>query len=341
MLYKILTRRESGAWREAWDECLNESRYASHYVSPSYLEEVYVRNSDPFAVIAHDGPVVHGVLTGNISGQTLQSGAEYAPQICLRRGTDEIGAGAQLASGLLHHARGRAQRVLLHTWSAMPVLKAHGFSEMNHSVSGTIILDLTLGPETLMKKMSQTRRNQIRQAIRAGVVVSELDLEADFDSYYEIYTDWCDFKGNTPVPRDMQRAALSRQDYRLTLVARHEGRVVGVSIFRFRNKGLVEYAANVSRREDTHLYQNDLLVWRAIEWACARGCFADFSMGGAHYYLTKFGGQLHKTSRYSRDFTIFRRHHANELGRSLARDVYAKLPDPLRKGIKKVITRSG
>jgi hypothetical protein len=40
--------------------------------------------------------------------------------------------------------------------------------------------------------------------------------------------------------------------------ARHDGRVVGVSTFRFRKPGIVEYAANVSRRKETRIRQNDL-----------------------------------------------------------------------------------
>jgi hypothetical protein len=48
-------------------------------------------------------------------------------------------------------------------------------------------------------------------------------------------------------PYEIQRAVFELGGNRLRLVARHNGRVIGVSTFRYRRPGIMEYTANVSR----------------------------------------------------------------------------------------------
>jgi hypothetical protein len=117
--------------------------------------------------------------------------------------------------------------------------------------------------------------------------------------------------------------------------------MLGVSTFRYRKPGLVEYGANVSRREESSKFrQNDLLLWRGIEWAVDQGSFTHFSMAGAHFFLQKFGGAMHVTFRYSRDRTVLRRRDTVERARLAAFRVYKALPPGIQKTAKRVIKRS-
>jgi hypothetical protein len=126
----------------------------------------------------------------------------------------------------------------------------------------------------------------------------------------------------------------------LILVARHDERMVGVSIFGFRKPGLVEYAANVSRREQTKIRPNDLLLWRAIEWSVEHGGFSHFSTGASHAFMQKFGGEVHATYRYSLDRTILRRRDAAERLRAAAMRLYHRLPASVTKRTRKLISHS-
>jgi hypothetical protein len=168
-----------------------------------------------------------------------------------------------------------------------------------------------------------------------------MNIERDFDEYYELYRHWCGFKNTACQPYDVQRSVFAIKGNRLVLVARHDGRMVGVSTFRFRRPGVVEYAANVSRREETKVRQNDLLLWRGIEWSVEQGNFSHFSMAGAHFFLQKFGGQAHATYRYSLDRTWLRRRDTAAALRSTAMRLYHRLPERVRRTAKKLIRRSG
>ena len=103
----------------------------------------------------------------------------------------------------------------------------------------------------------------------------------------------------------------------------------------------MEYTSNASRREDSNLKQNDLLVWRAIEWAVRQRSFRYFSMTGAHYFLQAFGGQQYATLRYSLDLTMFRRRHLRESARDAALAAYNALPQRAKRGLKKMLRITG
>jgi hypothetical protein len=117
--------------------------------------------------------------------------------------------------------------------------------------------------------------------------------------------------------------------------------MVGVSTFRFRRPGLVEYTANVSKREETKLKQNDLLMWRAIEWSAQQKDIRYFSMAAAHTFLQRFGGHQHATYRYSLDLTAFRRRDLAESARTAAVRIYQALPPRAKSGLKKLLRVKG
>lgn len=81
--------------------------------------------------------------------------------------------------------------------------------------------------------------------------------------------------------------------------------------------------------------QNDLLVWRAIEWSSQQKDIRYFSMAGAHTFLQRFGGHQHATYRYSLDLTAFRRRDLAEIGHAIAVRVFKALPQRTGKGLKK------
>jgi hypothetical protein len=81
---------------------------------------------------------------------------------------------------------------------------------------------------------------------------------------------------------------------------------------------LFESAANCSLDEYLHLKPNDLLQWKGIEWACANG-LRRHSLGGAHSFLLRFGGEVVPVVRYRKDRTLLRKHDLREMMEDTAR----------------------
>jgi len=339
--YVIVNSSVSKSLSAAWNACLDSASLATHYTAPEFFNESYFAEKQPFAVLAVQGDTVQGVVTGLFDGNDMRCGDSGSPHICLRRGADPDAVATALASGLRAHASRSTEYISAFSWCELSAFEAAGFRVRSYEPPlCTILLDLSKGTDWLFRQCSETRRNKIRRAIKAGVQVEAMDVSKDFDAYYNLYKHWCGFKRINCQPYDLQRSALASTQNRLALVARHEGQIVGVSTFRFRAPGIVEYAANVSRREETRIRQNDLLLWRGIEWSAQQGSFTHFSMASAHFFLQKFGGQIHPTYRYSLDRTLLRRRDAFERAKSGAARLYRALPGSLKLVAKKVVRRS-
>ena len=340
MEYLVITSAVNASIASAWNDCLDASDFATHYTAPEFFDENYFRARRPFAVLATDAGTILGVATGFFGGSDMICGAPGSPHICVRRGASQEDVGRVLAAGLRAHASSAAKFISAYAWSQIPAFEAAGFRMRMVDVPlCTILLDLSKGADWLFRQLSETRRNKISRAIKAGVEVTEMDFGRDFDEYYDLYRHWCGFKDVTCLPYELQRSVLETRGNRLILVARHHGRLVGVSTFRYRRPGLVEYAANVSRREETKIRQNDLLLWRGIEWSVQQGGFSHFSMAGAHFFLQKFGGDVHTTYGYSLDRTFLRTRDTVAGVRTAAMQLYRRLPDPVKRAARKLLQR--
>src|SRR5262249_11776970 len=84
---------------------------------------------------------------------------------------------------------------------------------------------------------------------------------------------------------------------------RSRGRV-GASIL---PRWVVEHAASSSLQRALHVKPNDLLHWRAIEWACANG-LTKYSLGARSLFLRRFGGEIVPTTGRYLDLSLSRRH---------------------------------
>ena len=335
--FKIIDRYPDPELESAWRDCLANSDEASHYASPELFNEPFFRDRQLFAILAMEGPRIDGVLTGMSGGGRGECGLPVRPQICRRRAADFDRVGEAFVSGIESLDDRRNELLTVFSWERIPAFERHGF-RIRENAPGVLVLDLTVGSEAIFSQFSETRRNEVRRAMRAGVSVAEMSIEADIDGYYAIYKDWCAFKGLPAQPYEMQRSALSLKN-RLVLVAKTENRIIGASIFRFQHGGLMEYAANVSRREETKARQNGLLLWRGIEWGCAQGIRA-LSLGGAHFFLRTFGGQLLPTYRYRLDRSIFRRHDVREGLRTALTGLFRKLPDSIQAYVRRAASKT-
>lgn len=308
-----------------WIDCLAHAHSPAHFASPAFFLEPYFREKRPFAILSLEDDNVTAVLTGLHQADTVLSGLETRVHIALDERHDAERALTRLLRGVEAESRG-ANLVTVYSWknvAPQPFL-ASGFRI--REFMGNPVLDLSLGPETLLKKCNPKRRNNIRFAIKSGVEIAEAETKEEFEAFYAIYAQWCKAKQIFQYSEEIEWEAFqTTRNNRRLLLARYQGQIIAGSFFRFFPGGLVEYSRNSSLPEHLRLKPNDLLVWRAIEWACENG-FTHFSMGGNHRFLREFGGQIVPIVRYRKDRTLFRRHDLAEVTADAVRATLGKIP---------------
>jgi GNAT acetyltransferase-like protein len=282
---------------------LAESDFPTHYTAPEYFRESILYGTNPFAVLSIAGGRVTGVITGIRRSDRVQSGLSNRPQIAFSRHADRSLAMSSLIAGLLHEARS-AKLVDLFLWSDMAGLVDTRFRQRPYN--GVVMLDLAVGPDDLFCKFSQTRRNNIRRATKQGISIDFAQSRNDVSAYYPVYVDWARRRllQITGVEKLQEEFFATRRNREL-LLARYNGEVIAGLALRFFPGGIIEHAGNSSLLSALHLRPNDLLHWRAIEWACAEG-LTKYGLGGTSLFLRKFGGEVMPTTRHRLDRSLLR-----------------------------------
>jgi hypothetical protein len=328
----------------AWRDCLDRVECPAHYNAPEYFRETSLASERRFAVLAMEQGRVAGVLTGGYEGSHVTCGYTSRPQVCVDERRDQCGRESALsafARGLLAEARG-AELVSVYSWHPLAALEVQGFR--CRMAEGTVVLDLTQGPEELFRQLNKKRRNCIRAAQRnTEMEIIEPASQRDIDAFYGVYSAW--YNGSRKkidgekLPAEVFRQRFALSDNFRIFLARLSGQVIAGITLRFFPGGLVEYANNSSLEEHLWMRPNDLLLWRAIEWACAEG-FERFSLGGAHRFLREFGGTLTPIYRYRRDQTRWRQHDLRERIADHGRQTLRTMPKPVEKAVRRILGKA-
>jgi N-acetylglutamate synthase-like GNAT family acetyltransferase len=310
-----------------WREFLRGLDYPAHYDSPEYFREPYWEGKSPFAVLALDNGRIAGVLTGIHTGDHVCCGLPSRPQIYPDPRCDAFGVSKILMDGLLREAN-QAQLITVFSWAerAIPAFQQGGFRVRQQS--GIPMLDLRIGADALFSRFSKNCRRDIRAAFRKGVEVSEVVTEQDLLAYWQVYSAWKKTK-RKKITAESTFAEAERthqlRGNRRRFLARYQGKAIAAAGFRFCPKGLIEYAGNCSVDEFLHLLPNDMLIWKAIQWACDQG-FTRLSLGGSHPFLLKTKGTITPICRYRLDRSVFHRIDLGENLREIARRFANTIP---------------
>lgn len=325
--------------RSRWGEFLRNAPFATHYVTPDFFVDPFAGRGEKFAILAVDGDRIDAVMTGVKVDNKIVSGMAVRPQTAFRDRGDRTSASSALIRGLASHAVEADELITFHSWELIDGLKSFGYShEAAAGADRVVMLDLAKGADALFKEFSERRRTDLRKTMKQGKLeVKLLESKGELAELYEIHKDWNERKGNTPDEFESFGAMLT-SDHRATFIAINEGKIVAGTYLRFCDGAVVEYAANNSLTEFQKLRPNELLGWKAIEWACERG-FTKFSLGASHPFLARYGGVLFSSHRYQLDRTFLKRHAMRERAARLAVRTYQSLPEQLRKRIKSAAAR--
>jgi lipid II:glycine glycyltransferase (peptidoglycan interpeptide bridge formation enzyme) len=232
--------------------------------------------------------------------------------------------------------------ITVYSWSWLALDPFESFGFHRRQLEGNVLLDLTKGPEILFRELNKKRRTSIRFAIRSGVEIFDARTPEDAAIFYDIYLRWRRTTRKVirteRISREVFESRIGRQENFKFFLARSSAAVIAGITLRLFAGGLVEYANNSSLDEFLHLKPNDLLVWKAIEWACEQR-FLRFSLGGAHRFLREFGGRLVPILRYRVDRTLFHQHDLRETAMDMARSSLTKVPQPVERMIRKILRK--
>jgi hypothetical protein len=323
--FRILHSSPAGPVEAQWRSCLRDCDFPTHYTAPEFFLEPMLRKRNGFAVLSLMGERVTGILTGGRNGDHVQSGLSVRPQIALSRDADRSRTMANLVAGLVVEAAS-AKLVDLFVWSDMEALVERRFRQRRYE--GVVMLDLSRGPDALFRKFSENKRRNIKKAIKYGVSVAPATSGEEISAYYRICVEWS-LRKNLPIqPEEEFRENFELTTNRLLLLARYEGKIIAGVVIRFFPRGTMEYAANSSLESALRFRPNDLLHWRAIEWGCREG-LSKYSLGGAHLFLRKFGGEIVPTTRCRLDLSMFREYTVRDWLADKAEQARMCLPEGL------------
>lgn len=334
----ILTGLPDATTLGSWENFLQNSTYATHYVTPDFFSDPFAGSGERFVLLVIRDEQIDAVLSGLRQRKSLSCGLPVRPQTAFRNGINTAAAATALAAGLTEFGAS-FEITTLYSWVPVDEFNRFGYEhEICSGADQVVMLELTKGADALFKDFSERRRTDLRKTMRqAKVKVKKLENNAELREFYELHKTWSLQKGIEPDNWDAFKKILSSK-HRAVFIALHNGRIIAGTYLRFCGGGVVEYAANNSLEEFQKLRANELLGWRAIEWACASG-FRYFSLGACHQFLARFGGETVAAHRYRLDKTLFKRHKNRERVERLAIKTYLSLPESVRRQLKSAVTK--
>jgi hypothetical protein len=334
MKYEIVHQFPSPEIEAPWRDFLNRLEIPSHYDAPEFFLEPFWTGKKPFAILACDGHRVMGILTGIHQEGHVVCGLPARPQISVAPAANSNTAFETLLAGLFKEA-GRAKTLTVYSWPHFDLAPFVDRGFRRRQLRGNVVLDLTQGANTLFQQFPKDRRRNIRYAEKQGVTVRVGENHEDFLRSFEVFRAWT---GSNSKRRGRERTfenfeMAQKLKNRLLLLAELSDKLIAINTFRFYSGGLFESAANFSLSEFLHLKPNDLLQWKGIEWACTHG-LRRHSLGGAHPFLTRFGGTIVPVIRYRLDRTLLRQHDLREKIEDTARNALRRMPKPVQQKLR-------
>jgi len=341
MNWETMTTYPNTELEKKWFDFMPNSSFPSHYTSPGFFTEPFWADKNPFAVLVFDENEVVGVLTGTHEGKKILCGLEVRPQVSIAKDADQTKIAEAFIKALLTMTKTGGDLINIHCASHIEGFENKGFTVKKATDTFEVMtLDLSAGKDAVFKGFSQSRRSDLRKTMRENQVqISQVETLEELAELYEIYLAWCEKKGNAANDRETFKQTYLQKDYRRIFIAKHDGKIIAGSYFRYYKKAFIEYAANNSLPEYQRLRPNDLLVWKSIEWACEQG-IPRYSMGGSHLFLRRFGGEAVSSYRYQLDRTFLKQYAKRELATDFAVKTYQSLPVETRSKIKRMLGKA-
>lgn len=286
---------------ESWTSFVLAHPSATIYHTLEWRDVTQTLHHRPFYLIAKEGRgQVQGVLPllyiSGIRGRRLVS-------VPLRDRGGPLSQSAFATKELLEAAASLAREkrcryaIIKTAESLLPVFEPLGFVQKTHYLTTVVPLD------SEVKKMwsrldSGSVRWAVRKAEKSGMSMVWGEGLADVLSFYRVFLRTRRKLGVPPYSASLFKTIwdkLTQSGKARFLLAKHHNRVIGgLVLFPFNDRVIEAYAASDERY--LNLSTNDLMVWRAIEWAAKEGYrYFDFGASSPHQrglrcFKLKWGG---------------------------------------------------
>jgi lipid II:glycine glycyltransferase (peptidoglycan interpeptide bridge formation enzyme) len=170
--------------------------------------------------------------------------------------------------------RGPYRHLLIKEGDPLPHadVERYRLSERKYWVTTTV--DLTVGAERIWKKLKNNAQGPVKQASKQGIQVKLCSDERDMDIFYDLFLENRRSLGTPAFPRSfftrIWRAFHPAGKAVLMLACKEDLAIGGILLLVHKQTVIDGYAA--ARPEYRGYRPNDLLVWKAIEWAAGHGC---------------------------------------------------------------------
>lgn len=143
------------------------------------------------------------------------------------------------------------------------------------------VLSLVHGSDALWSGLRKPVQRQIKKSHHLGVQIRLAETRADMDVYYRLHLQTRSKKHGMPAqPRHFFLGlwdAFAASDGMKLLLAEYEGKVIAGMILLACGR-TIRYAYGASDERYLQLAPNNLLMWKAITWACEQG-YRTFDLG--------------------------------------------------------------
>jgi lipid II:glycine glycyltransferase (peptidoglycan interpeptide bridge formation enzyme) len=171
----------------------------------------------------------------------------------------------------------RAEILVPDSWQLQEVL--HKMSYASVGKINEYVVNLEGGAQKLWESIDHNKRRNIKKAVKEGVEVVQSHSHEDLETYISMHEATAKRKGFPTYPRSWFEATwkIYKPELSKVFLAYWKGKSVsGVHIL---IQGKTVYALSAgSRTEGWEVRPNDILHWKAMEWACENG-YSKYDMG--------------------------------------------------------------
>lgn len=170
--------------------------------------------------------------------------------------------------------------------------------------------------EQIKKRIKKEKRRAIRQAMKRGVTIEELNNSSEFKTLYNIFEHTYMRRDSTPYPLRLYENILDTMGKKGTAkcsVAKHENVALACAIY-FPYKNSIMYWIGASYEKYWGFRPNDLLIWSVVESGVTQG-YKILNLGASPLeakelvrFKDSWGAQSIEYSVYEKRLKIIRNH---------------------------------
>ena len=308
-MIKVLTHNQID--KQQWQELIEASATATWFqTDEAYQFYASVSEMIPFATAVENNGKLRAVCVGYTTQETNTIKQYLTCRAIIIGGpllandaTDEEEATLLKAIKLLGDKAIYVETRNFNDYSRWKtVFEANGFAYQPHL---NFHVDCTL--ENVLTTMSESRRRQIKKAIKSGVAIVEAQSQEDVRTYYDILKDLYKNKVKTPLfPLDFF-LRFYENGFGKYLLVKYEDKIIGgIMCPILKGRTIYEWFVCGMDEQYKNQYPSVMATYAAIEYAQLNGLSRFDFMGagkpdeayGVRDFKARFGGEMVEHGRY-------------------------------------------